>query len=726
MRIDAMTRLVLPSRFPAALAVLVVLPVWGLVAGCASVPSAPSAPVVTYEQKLGWILRLEDQRVLHDPVAPSLVSVPAAGGRVAVVASPPAADLVQLLADPDGRIRRRAAIAIGRVGLRSGAKPLAAALAGDEEPEVRQVAAFSLGLLRDPSAIDALRAGLRDSSPLVQGRAAEALSVLGDTASAPAIGEMVSAHVKAGAVAGLAPDDMADTHPPAVDAFRLGVLALGRLKAYDALARAVLGPSGAPLVTWWPVAAALQRTEDRRALGALLALARGASSVGRAFAARGLGVLKDAAAIDTLTSLARDWPLDTKAAISAVKAMGLIGDRRAGGPLLTLLQAKGLDPLLHLEVIAALGATRSTGALDPLMDLVSHASPAVRAAAFRSLREIDPPSFLLVLSGLDADRHWSVRAAIASILGTCDRDTALPRLSAMLKDQDLRVIPAVLAALVKIKAPKIEGTLLEWLKHDDVVVRAAAASGLGEVKPAGGDRALVEAFHAAARDEAYGARTASLDALLKYGPEVARAALREALADKDWAVRVHAAARLERIESTTDTAAAIRPAPTNRPPSFYESPDLVSPTVSPHVYIDTERGTIEIEMAVIDAPLTCLNFMALARKGFFAGSEWHRVVPNFVAQDGDPRGDGEGGPGYTIRDEINQRPYLRGTMGMALEWADAGGSQFFLTHAPQPHLDGRYTVFGQVVAGLDVLDRIQPWDRITRVRVWDGKSMSGR
>src|SRR5450759_5994606 len=97
-----MTKLVLPSRFPAALAVLVVLPVWGLVSGCASVPPAPSAPVVTYEQKLGWILRLEDQRVLHDPVAPSLVSVPAAGGRVAVVASPPAADLVQLLAEPDG------------------------------------------------------------------------------------------------------------------------------------------------------------------------------------------------------------------------------------------------------------------------------------------------------------------------------------------------------------------------------------------------------------------------------------------------------------------------------------------------------------------------------------------------------------------------------------------------------------------------------------------------
>ena len=89
---------------------------------------------------------------------------------------------------------------------------------------------------------------------------------------------------------------------------------------------------------------------------------------------------------------------------------------------------------------------------------------------------------------------------------------------------------------------------------------------------------------------------------------------------------------------------------------------------------------------------------------------WHRVVADFVVQGGDPRGDGEGGPGYTIRDEINQRPYLRGTVGMALDWADTGGSQFFITHSPQPHLDGRYTVFGQVVAGMDVVDAMQQWD----------------
>jgi cyclophilin family peptidyl-prolyl cis-trans isomerase/HEAT repeat protein len=600
-----------------------------------------------------------------------------------------------------------------------------AALAAESDPEVRQMIAFALGVVHDRSAVNPLRTALHDASPLVQGRAAEALSLLGDTASATPIGEMVSALVKAGAVAAIAPDDIQETHPPPVEAFRLGVLALGRLKAYDALAAAVLGPAGLPEVRWWPVAAAFQRTEDRRAIGPLMAMARAESRFGRAFAARGLGALKDAAAVDTLASLAKDWASDTRAAISAVKALGLIGDRRAGPVLLELLRAKGLDPLLHLEVVSALGPTRAPGALDPLLNLVSHQTPAVRSAAFRSLRDLDPQSFVLVLSGLDPDRDWSVRATIASLLGTLDRDATLPRLSAMLQDPDRRVVPSVLAALVKIKAPTIEQTLLAFLKHEDAVVRSAAAAGLGELKPAGGDRALVEAFRAASPDETYTARAAMLDALLKFGPDVARPVLRGALTDKDWAVRVHAAALLAPIDPATDPAAAIRPAPTGQPPSFYEQPELVSPSVSPRVYIDTGRGTIEIEMAVLDAPLTCLNFMTLARKGFFTGATWHRVVPNFVVQDGDPRGDGEGGPGYTIRDEINERPYLRGTLGMALDWADTGGSQFFLTHSPQPHLDARYTVFGQVVGGLDVLDRIQPGDAITRVRVWDGKTMTG-
>ena len=124
---------------------------------------------------------------------------------------------------------------------------------------------------------------------------------------------------------------------------------------------------------------------------------------------------------------------------------------------------------------------------------------------------------------------------------------------------------------------------------------------------------------------------------------------------------------------------------------------------------------------MLDAPRTVANFVTLVGKGFFDGVRLHRVVPDFVVQDGDPRGDGEGGPGYTIRDELNQRPYLRGTVGMALDWKDTGGSQFFITHSPQPHLDARYTVFGQVVEGMDVVDRTRAVGRDRAVRVWDGR-----
>jgi cyclophilin family peptidyl-prolyl cis-trans isomerase len=193
-------------------------------------------------------------------------------------------------------------------------------------------------------------------------------------------------------------------------------------------------------------------------------------------------------------------------------------------------------------------------------------------------------------------------------------------------------------------------------------------------------------------------------------------------------VRVRAAMLLKQLDPTAvDVDAQIRPAPTTLAAGVYAAPRLVSPPVSTQVYLDTDRGTIQIELAVIDAPLTVENFVALARKGYFNGLSVHRVVADFVVQDGDPRGDGEGGPGYTIRDELNELPYLRGTVGMALDpWPDTGGSQWFITHSPQPHLDAKYTVFGRVVAGMDVVDRIQQGDVIRQVRVWDGQTMSNR
>jgi len=690
---------------------------------CASAPPAPvTVPVsATFEQKMSWILRLEDHRVLRDP-APVVPPVPVVGRgerTPIVVPPPPPPDLIRLLTDAEARTRRRAALGVGRVGLREGVQPLVALLA-DSEPEVRQMAAFALGLIGDRSARDPLVAALADWSPLVKGSAAEALGLIGDPAAADPVARMASGIVASGALAE-PPDEEADAvrDSPAA-AFKAALYALVRLKAYAPLSGVVLD-GVQPLVRWWPVAYALQRLEDPRAFAALMTLAEDPHPYTRAFAAKGLGSLKDRSAVPVLITLAAG--ADRNVAIEAIRSLGRLGDPAAAPALLRLIQSPKPDPQLRLEAVSAVAVTAGEGVYEGLLDILVDPSPLIRAAALRGLAERDREGFLTVLSGLDPDPHWSVRAALASTLGTLPAEAGLPRLRAMLGDADERVIPAVITSLAKLRAGDAVSIVLGRLKDNDPVVRAAAANALADLKPPGGAAALAEAYRLGQRDLTYVARAAAIGALAAYGAAEAGPVLTEALADKDWAVRVRAVALLVQQDPASDAPARIRPAPSSHPAAEYEAPRLVTPPISPQVYIETDRGLIQVELAVLDAPLTADNFVTLSRQGFFNGLTVHRVVPDFAIQAGDPRGDGEGGPGFTIRDELNQRPYLRGTLGMALDWADTGGSQFFITHTPQPHLDARYTAFGRVVKGMEVIDQIQQGDVIRRVLVWDGENL---
>ncbi len=686
-------------------------------AGCATTPPPPP-PVVPFETKMSWILRFEDQRILRDATIAPIVPPPVVQGRRNVMPPPPPPpDLILLLGDSEARIRRRAALAVGRVGLPEGVPALVKLLQTDTDPEVKQMAAFALGLIGDQSAAEPLRAALADPLPLVGGRAAEALGLIGDTASAPAIGKFVATH--AAAAAAVPADDTRASVDPASDAFRLGVFALARLKNYDGLAAGLLTTDGQPRLHWWPVAYALQRVEDKRALAPLLTLARSDSPVTRAFAVKGLGGLRDAAAVPALLPLIDPSRATSGVAIQAIRALARIGDARGEPPLSKLLYTRGLNPMVRAETLLALGESSAMVNVDSFVDFLGDPLPTVRLAALQGFAKRDDDSFLTVLSGLDPDPHWSVRAGLATILGTKDPERALPRLTPMLADADARVVPSVLTAMTTLKAPGIATILLDHLSKEDVGIRAAAATNLGELKPDGGVDALVAAYKRGVADLVIDTRAAALEALSKYGADAALPTLRAALGDKDWAVRVKAAELLRTLDPATETAHVIRPAPSSRQVN-YEAPSLTNPSVSPHAFIETDKGTIEIELDVLDAPLTADNFITLARRGYFDGLAFHRVVPDFVIQGGDPRGDGEGGPGFTIRDELNQEPYLRGTVGMALAWRDTGGSQFFITHSPQPHLDARYTVFGRVVAGIEVVDAINQWDVIRRVRIWDG------
>jgi len=148
------------------------------------------------------------------------------------------------------------------------------------------------------------------------------------------------------------------------------------------------------------------------------------------------------------------------------------------------------------------------------------------------------------------------------------------------------------------------------------------------------------------------------------------------------------------------------------PPKTYAAPPPLTIDVEKQytATIETKKGDIVLELFVDDAPRTVNNFVFLAREGFYNGTTFHRVIPGFMVQGGDPTGTGAGGPGYTFEDEFSQRSHTAGTLSMANSGPNTNGSQFFITYAPQPHLDGKHTVFGQVIEGMDVLNKLTPRD----------------
>jgi cyclophilin family peptidyl-prolyl cis-trans isomerase len=676
---------------------------------------------VSLDTQVAWILRLEHQRVLRDPttlrpgVAEAATGLPGASPAFVPATVP---DLEVLAADPDARVRRRTALAIGRVGLDEGADSLGVLL-GDPDEGVRESAAFGMGLLGASTGVPRLIAALADSSARVRGRVIEALGRLGDESSARIIAD--GAGGCAAVLAPIAPDDETWPLSPEVEVCRLTLFALVRLGDDDALARVVLDAEGRPVSRWWPVAFAIQRGGLPRPV-ALLTLVSSPGVYTPAFALRGLAALGDRNLVPLARAIVTEPANDVRLRIAAVRALGAVNGAEVGDVLLPLIRDIRTPANLVLEAVSVLDGP---GAFDLVLDLFAHPSAAVRAAAISRAATLDSEAFLVVASSLGADDDWSVRVSLASALArlAVPRARVLGWFTAFRDDRDVRVRNAALDGLARIGAALFEDEVFAALEAADYSERAAAARLVGREQPVGGVDRLIEAYARGQSDATPDARSAALAALARYGTEPARAVLREALSDREWPVRLQAAARLDALGETD--AVPTRPAPTRQPPEFFQGDRLLHPTFSPHAYIETRHGTIELELNMVEAPVTTNTFIDLARAGFYDGLRVHRLIPHFVMQAGDPRGDGSGGPGFTMRDELSWLPFLRGTVGVALSGPDTGGSQFFITLSPQPHLDGQYTVFGRVVAGHEVLDLMTQWDVIEQVRIWDGVTLRG-
>ena len=666
------------------------------------------APLAPRSTRLARVAVLEDRRSLGE-------------GSVTLAA---------LLADPDRSVRRRAALAAGRIGEHEITGALAKLL-GDPDTEVRRTAAFALGLVADPAAAPALRTalGATGQDALVRGRAAEALGRLGDAGDAAAIAAALVAStgsrplpivVRGGA------DDDGSPADAEWGAAQLMLYALARLKDGPAAATALIDvASGAQRFDWWAAAWTAMRIEKPEMAPVLRAALGSSDPLCRVFAARGLGALKDPADVPRLAELTRG--ADANVAVAALRGLGLSGAAAAVAPAVRALESE--NPVVKYEAlraIAALPGDKSVqGAVFPYL---ANADPWIRSAAFPALARTDGEAFSLVLSGLDPEPVFWVRAQIAAALGIASDRASSEILDRMLRDEEPRVIPAVLEALRTARGEGALPALLSRLADPDFAVRAAAADGLAELKAQGQTEALGAAYKASLQDADPDARFALIKALAAQDDAAALAAIKDiARTDPLRVVRARALAALH--ARGDDEPIDLGPENVTRPFLDYRQALGIyeqrsdAPLFTPRAYVRTRRGTIEIRLDVVDAPLTSASFMALARRGFYDGLTLHRVVPGFVIQGGCPRGDGNGSPGAgtMLRCELSPRAYRRGSVGMALSGKDTGGSQFFITHVPTPHLDGAYALFGFVAQGMDVVDRIEPGDVIERIDIVDGR-----
>jgi cyclophilin family peptidyl-prolyl cis-trans isomerase len=272
-----------------------------------------------------------------------------------------------------------------------------------------------------------------------------------------------------------------------------------------------------------------------------------------------------------------------------------------------------------------------------------------------------------------------------------------------------RVRLAALEAVAARPVPEASPVVRSLIEGEELVVAASAASVAGKLRDAEA-LPLVRALAERVPGEPELAEPVA-GALVALAGRESEAVLRPWLQHPHANVRRVAAGFLAGLAGEAVRAPHVEwPADTRRPEAAKVGTTLT---------FRTRKGDFTVALDVEEAPLTSGNLVGLARQGYFRGLTFHRVVPDFVAQGGDPRGDGEGGPGWSIRCEMTRRPYRRGVLGMALSGKDTGGSQFFFTHAPQPHLDGRYTAFGEVTRGMDVVDQLLEGDALLEVQVSD-------
>ncbi len=577
--------------------------------------------------------------------------------------------LLGRLRDTSGPVRRATLFALGQIGDDSATFAIRGALPAMIRHDLPR-ALEALGKIQDPRAVGALTAHLRHADASVRGAAALAVFRMGDTSALPelwaAYGRETDAEARWRIVYGtwrLARDRARKEKAPiAVGSFELG-LARASIDAKRSHAERVFAARALASIAGGRPHLLTLLGDPHRDL--VLEAVRGSSKPWDLETARQVAALSGRD-----DSVLRDEVLTHLGAASSDK------DKAEAASLLHAIGAEMAVPVAQriraLELAAGFGAPKVTA-----RPALGGTDEEFEELQWRVHTYVDDKVFATMPTSLGG----RTAAALACSQKRVASKHAIPVLLSLLADADYVVRTIAIGGLAEHQAKDRVGAIL-------AAARAATGTKAMDVRiEAAGALAKLKHFdpwllHAASDDPDAAVRDAATKALEALGRKKPQRARRSV-----FSLFGHDAAQV-RHEATALRGARIR--------------------------FETTRGAFTMVLWADDAPAHCVNFAKLAEQGFYNGKKWHRVVGNFVIQGGCPRGDGWGGPGYVLPDEINTRTYVRGAVGMPKAGDDTGGCQVFVTHIDTPHLDGRYTVFAQVIEGLAVIDKIRVGDTITK------------
>ena len=620
-----------------------------------------------------------------------------------LLSAEPDIQLIRFFTSADPEIRARAILAAARIGNKSVLPELRSCI-HDSSAAVRRQVAFAIGQIRSKEGLGIARELLKDPDVEVRRLAIEATGRIGGLESSQIL--------------------LPFLEDPSLVLREQAALSLALIKdkgTVDALMR----KAGAADDGQWSYVYALYRLADERSLPVLhqiIAEPAASPSTGDPssllFALKALWAMKKALSPEEADRLLQHP--DQRIRQNTLDVLAAAGEKSFCEAI-----QKHLDTMTIMTKGKAIESLGTLGCAEKLESLLKETNPTIHGAALRALAKIQKDGAMDAIRADAANQSWLNRLQAAEALAQLKAELAIPILRTLSTDADSAVRLAALDSLTGFM-PETADLFISLLESKDFAVRATAADALGKTKDRKFLPRLLQTYRVSTEATEIEGRIAVLDVLAEFGTSETLEVYKNALLDSEFTIRRHAIDGIKKLvgsqlywkEKVVD------------PEDFLYRTDKVSVEVIAKYPVDfgepvadriaemsLEKGMVRIRFYGNAAPLHARNFEKLAERNFYDGLRIHRVVPNFVIQGGDPRGDGWGGAGEILHDQFNPLVYRRGMVGMPTAGKDTGGSQFFVTISRQPHLDGNYTIFGEVISGMDVVDRTEIGDRIISVRL---------